>query len=52
MRDLDVLDYFFRLMEEVSVRLEKAVKYNNVEDAEKMKKIVLDLSNNVSGELV
>jgi len=46
-----VLEYFFGLMEEVSVKLEKAVNSNNIDEADKLKKIILDMSNNIAGEL-
>lgn len=52
MRDLEVLEYFFGLMAEVSVKLEKAVNSNNVDEAEKLKKIIGDISNNISEELI
>lgn len=50
MRDLEVIEYFFGLMGEVSTKLERAVNSNNVEETEKLKKIILDISNNISGE--
>ena len=52
MRDLEVLEYFLGLMTEVSIKLEKAVNSNNVEEAEKLKKIIVDISNNVSEEFI
>lgn len=52
MRDLEVLEYFFGLMEEVAVKLERSINSNNFEESEKLKKIILDISNNISGELV
>ena len=47
-----MLEYFFRLMEEISSKLEKAVNSNNVDEAEKLKKIILDMSSNIAGELI
>lgn len=52
MRDLEVIGYFFGLMEEAAVKLDKAVNSNNIDEAEKLKKIILDMSNKVSEELV
>jgi len=52
MRDLEVIEYFFGLMEESAVKLEQAVVSNNTNDAEKLKKIIVDISNNVSEELI
>jgi hypothetical protein len=52
MRDLEVLEYFFGLMEEVTAKLERSVSSNNFEETEKLKKIILDMSSSISGELV
>lgn len=51
MRDLEVLEYFISMMEEVSGKLENAVRTNNTDETEKLKKVILDISGNISGEL-
>jgi hypothetical protein len=51
MRDLEVIEYFFELMEVAAGKLDKAVNTNNLDDAEKLKKVILDISNNISEEL-
>jgi len=52
MRDLEVIDYFLRVMGETTLKLEKAVGSNNVDEAEKLKKIIAEISSNLSEELV
>jgi hypothetical protein len=51
MRDLEVIEYFLGLMEVTAGKLSKAVSNNNLEEAEKLKKIILDISSNISEEL-
>ena len=51
MRDLEVLNYYFVSMEEACSQLERAVGMNNVEDANKLKKFIVDISNKISEEL-
>jgi len=51
MRDLEVLQYYFVSMEEACNKLEKAVNSNSVEDTNKLKKIILDISGKISEEL-
>ncbi len=51
MRDLEVIDYFLRVMAETTLKLEKAVNSNNVDEAEKLKKIIFEISSNLSEEL-
>ena len=51
MRDLEVIEYFFGLMEVAAGKLDKAVNTNNLEEAEKLKKVILDISKNISEEL-
>lgn len=51
MRDLEVIDYLLRVMGETSLKLEKAVNSNNVEEAEKLKKVIAEISSNLSEEL-
>ena len=50
MRDLEVIDYFLRAMNDATIKLEKAVNSNDVEEAEKLKKIIAEISRNLSGE--
>jgi hypothetical protein len=52
MRDLEVIDYFLRVMGETTLKLEKAVNSNNIDEAEKLKKIIAEISNSLSEELV
>jgi len=52
MRDLDVLEYFVSVMEDVSLKLEKAVSLGRFEESEKLKKIIFEISKNISEELV
>lgn len=51
MRDLEVLQYYFASMEDVCNNLETAVKVNNVEDANKLKKVLIDISEKIAEEL-
>lgn len=51
MRDLEVLQYYFSSMEEACNKLEAAVNINNVEDANKLKKFIIDISGKISEEL-
>lgn len=51
MRDLEVLQYYFSSMEEACDKLEVAVKANRVDDANKLKKFISDISGKISEEL-
>jgi hypothetical protein len=51
MRDLEVLQYYFNSMEEACTKLEAAVGINKVEDANKLKKFIVDISDKISEEL-
>lgn len=51
MRDIATIEYFFRLMEEASMKLEKSFNSGNIEEVEKLKKIILEISNKISEEL-
>lgn len=46
-----MIDYLLRVMGETSLKLEKAVNSNNVEEAEKLKKVIAEISSNLSEEL-
>lgn len=47
-----MIDYFLRVMGETTLKLEKAVNSNNIDEAEKLKKIIAEISNSLSEELV
>jgi hypothetical protein len=51
MRDLEVLQYYLASIEGACNKLEKAVNVNNVDDANKLKKIIADISGKISEEL-
>lgn len=51
MRDLEVLQYYFSSMEDVCNKLEIAISKNNGDDANKLKKVVCDISDKISEEL-
>jgi len=52
MRDLEVLEYFISAMEDVSNKLEKSVGLNRFDEAERLKKTALEISKNISEELI
>ena len=51
MRDLEVIDYFLGMMQEASSKLDRLVIANRVDEADNIKKIILDISDNISKEL-
>lgn len=51
MKDLEVIEYFFGVMEAAAGKLDKAVNSNKLDEAEKLKKVILDISKNISEEL-
>jgi hypothetical protein len=50
MRDLEVIDYFLRAMNDTALKLERAVNLNNIDEAEKLKKIIAEISKNLADE--
>ena len=51
MRDLEVLQYYFVSMEDACNKLQDAINVNNVDDANKLKKVIVNISEKVSEEL-
>lgn len=51
MGDLGVVEYFLGLIEDSAGKLDVAVKTNNIEDAEQIKKVIFNLSKKINEEL-
>ena len=52
MKDLEVISYYFSSMEEAYNKLSRAVGMNNAEEANKLKKMIADISGKIAEELV
>jgi len=50
-RDLEVLDYLVRNMEEAANRLEKTVNDHKIEESNKIKKTILELNGKINEEI-